>query len=113
VGKRTARQKTRGFLVVQGLPIEALPIPYVLTDFGRCYLAELRAKEARAARVTAVQRYTGLQWLTPVPRPTLSPRTTSRRVSIAALPSELLAKFVAARWLPVRPLDAATSPEAR
>lgn len=45
-------------------PADALPIPYVLTDFGRAQLALWRAREAREAEAAAAQTSTE----TPLPR---------------------------------------------
>lgn len=41
---RTAKQ-TRDLWL--GMPIECLPIPYALTDFGLVYVTQLRARELR------------------------------------------------------------------
>jgi len=39
--------------------VEALPIPYSLTDFGRIYLEELRAMERALAEVAASHSSSG------------------------------------------------------
>ena len=39
--------------------VEALPIPFSLTDFGRIYLAELRAMETALVEVAASQTSSG------------------------------------------------------
>jgi len=44
------RTKRAGPLVVQGLPIECLPIPYTITDFGRAYLRSLGPRASWAER---------------------------------------------------------------
>lgn len=38
---------------VDKIPMECLPIPYTLTDFGRAYLAQLHLMEALAAEAAA------------------------------------------------------------
>lgn len=43
------------------VPMEALPIPYSLTDFGRAYLAALRATESVAAAEWFSRRDNGLR----------------------------------------------------
>ena len=43
------------------VPMECLSIPYTLTDFGRAYLAVLRARESVAAREWLVRRDNALR----------------------------------------------------
>ena len=43
------------------LPLDSVPIPYTLTDFGRAFLAELRAREAEVEPESASHPGSGLQ----------------------------------------------------
>ena len=42
------KQKNKQWMKVVQAPMEAVPIPYTLTDFGRAYLAQLRVEEGAA-----------------------------------------------------------------
>jgi len=42
-----------GLRIFHYVPGEGVPIPYTLTDFGRAYLAELRAREVVEEQVLA------------------------------------------------------------
>lgn len=52
------------YLVV---PVEALPIPYSMTDVGRAFLAQLRAMELAEVEVSVARLDTELR--RPQPRP--------------------------------------------
>ena len=56
------------------LPLDCVPIPYTLTDFGRAFLAELRAKESVAVLEPASPPDSGLPLPQPVARRSRSPR---------------------------------------
>ena len=60
VGATVARKKSQKVIAWglewEELPMEMLPIPFDLTDFGRAYLADMRARESEAARAVLSAR---------------------------------------------------------
>jgi len=64
-----------GLTYVQ-IPVECMPIPYTITDFGRVYLAALRATESEAAREWFSRRDNGLRRRRQAARRLRSPRKT-------------------------------------
>jgi len=53
VGFNQHRKYSDKYAQTMHVPHDALPIPYTLTDFGRFYLAQLRAREKAQAEAGA------------------------------------------------------------
>lgn len=68
VEKKRRLIKRYGLFVTVSIPMEALPIPYSLTDFGRAFLAT-EVSTVRVADLDAVVPInTGKQWRRQAPR---------------------------------------------